>query len=75
MLKVVLTDFTLNDFLEKIKDLRHAGYRQGYDFDFAYFPEKLESNDFSYTVKESRRIEVTFYDDELGLIFKLKNGQ
>ena len=48
MLKVELTDFTLADILEIVADLRRQGYKQGTDFDFAYFPEKIESDNFVY---------------------------
>lgn len=75
MLKVVLTDFVLGDILEAVNNLRMQGYKQGVDFDFAYHPEKIDSNDFSYTIKENRRVEFMFYDEQLGLLFKLKNGQ
>jgi hypothetical protein len=75
MLKVEWTNFTISDVLETVGKLRKEGYQQGKDFDFAYFPEKLESDDFSYTVKEDRRVEFTFYDDELAFLFKLKTNQ
>jgi hypothetical protein len=75
MLKVELTDFTLADILEIVADLRRQGYKQGTDFDFAYFPEKIESDNFVYHTKQERKLEFTFYDDQLGLLFKLKLGQ
>lgn len=75
MLKVVLTDFTLSDILEKVDALRKEGYKQGKDFDFAYYPEKLANDNFTYDKIQERKLEFTFYDNELALIFKLKNGQ
>jgi hypothetical protein len=75
MLKVVLTNFVLGNILETVNDLRKDGYRQGIDFDFAYYPEKFEGNNSFAGKIQERTVEFTFYDDELGLIFKLKSGQ
>lgn len=75
MLKVVLTDFTLSDILEKVNDLRRQGYQQGKDFDFAYYPEKFENNDSFQGKIQERTLEFTFYDEHLGLLFNIKNGQ
>lgn len=75
MLKIVLTDFVLGDILEKVNNLRQEGHQQGRDFDFAYHPEKFEGNNSFAGKIQERTVEFTFYDDELGLIFKLKNGQ
>jgi hypothetical protein len=75
MLKVVLKDFTISDILVTVDGLRKEGYRQGIDFDFAYNPEKFEENDpFKGKIQE-RSLEFTFYDEQLGLLFKLKQGQ
>lgn len=75
MLKVVLTDFVLSDILETVTSLRQQGHRQGQDFDFAYHPEKFEGNNSFAGKIQQRTVEFTFYDEELGLMFKLKNGQ
>jgi hypothetical protein len=75
MLKVIWTDFTISDILEIVDRLRKEGYKQGIDFDFAYYPEKIDSDDFVYHTVQKRRLEFTFYDEQLGLIFRLKNNQ
>ncbi len=75
MLKIVLTDFVLNDILETVNSLRKQGYTQGVDFDFAYYPEKIDSDNFVYHTIQKRKLEFTFYDEQLGLLFKLKQGQ
>jgi len=71
MLTVTLTEFTLGEVLETIADLRAQGYKQGVDFDFTYYPEKVESDDFVYHTKQQRKLEFTFYNEHLGLIFQL----
>ncbi len=75
MLKVVLKDFTINDILVTVDSLRKDGYRQGIDFDFAYHPEKFEENNIFAGKIQERSLEFTFYDEQLGLLFKLRQGQ
>lgn len=71
MLKVTLIDFTISDILETVDSLRAQGYKQGVDFDFAYFPEKTETDNFTYQTVQERKLEFTFYNEHLGLIFQL----
>ncbi len=75
MLKVVLTNFTISDILDTVDGLRKEGYKQGVDFDFSYHPEKFEGNNSFAGKIQERSLEFTFYDEQLGLLFKLKQGQ
>jgi hypothetical protein len=70
MLTVRITDFHIGEVFEKVLDLRKRGYLQGIDFDFKYCPEKYETTD---GVREERAVEFMFYDESLGLLFKLGN--
>ena len=70
MLKVRLTEFELSDILGYVAELRNQGYKQGIDFDFAYFPEKYTEDGFLGIVQR-RAVEFTFYNEHLGLIFQL----
>lgn len=70
MIKVELTEFTLSDILETVASLRRQGYAQGTDFDFTYYPEKYAENGFDGKIQE-RKVEFTFYNEHLALIFKL----
>lgn len=74
MITVTLNNFTLTEMLEIVADLRNQGYRQGQDFDFAYHPEKF-TDQVPYDRIQERHIKFMFYDEQLGLFFKLKQGQ
>ena len=58
MLKIVWTDFTIGDALETVNRLRSEGYKQGADFDFAYFPEKFDDTIFANKIQEIGRAHV-----------------
>ena len=68
MIVVTLTEFNLNEVLETIANLRSQGYKQGVDFDFTYTPTKDDM--FSGKIQD-RKLEFTFYNEHLGLLFKL----
>ena len=61
--------------LEIVYSLRAQGYKQGVDFDFTYTPEKFNNNNSFEEKIQERKLEFTFYDEQLGLVFKLQHGQ
>jgi hypothetical protein len=76
MTKVELHNINMSSVLNIVYNLRHTGYVQGVDFDFAYFPEKLSwdisSGDPFDRIIQTRRVEFYFSDEQAALIFKLK---
>jgi hypothetical protein len=69
MLKVRLTKFHIGDVFGYVGELRAQGYKQGVDFDFAYYPDKY--SDDGWGLVQERAVEFMFYDEQLGLLFKL----
>jgi len=75
MITVTLDDIDLNSIMNIVYNLRHSGYEQGKDFDFAYFPERVQFTfNFGDVVRRPRRTEFSFYDEQLGMMFKLRYG-
>jgi hypothetical protein len=75
MTKVELYNIDMSSMLNIVYNLRHTGYVQGVDFDFAYFPEKLSwggADDPFDRIIQTRRVEFYFSDEQAALIFKLK---
>lgn len=74
--KVELRNIDLNSVLSMVHSLRHSGYVQGEDFDFAYFPEKLAyggyGSDQFDRVLQTKRVEFYFEDEQTAFLFKLK---
>jgi hypothetical protein len=74
--KVELHNIDMNSTLNIVHNLRHSGYVQGKDFDFAYFPEKLSwdisSGDPFDRILQTRRVEFYFEDEQTAFLFKLK---
>ena len=70
MLNVTIDNLRPNDILDMVHMLKREGYQQGVDFDYAYYPEISDS--FSKT--RSRHTIFSFYNEHLGMMFKLKHG-
>lgn len=74
MITVTLDDIDLKSIMNIVYNLRHSGYEQGKDFDFAYFPERVQFTlDFGDVVRRPRRTEFRFNNEELALFFQLKH--
>lgn len=68
MITVELVGIGIGDVLDLVQSLRQEGYLQELDFDFAYYPEEFDG----FTHGRRKRTEFRFYNEQLGLLFKLK---
>lgn len=70
-INIDVVDVELDKILELVRELRSDGLIQGKDFDFKYHPPMSSLfNDAS----EPRHAVFTFYNEQLGFMFKLKHG-
>ena len=73
---MVVTEFKIYRSLDKVLDivytLRSQGLRQGIDFDFTWIPEN--NHGFYNEEQYKKHVVFTFYDDEIAMMFALKNG-
>lgn len=68
---VDIVDLELDKILELVRRLRSEGLVQGKDFDFRYHPP---NSSLFNDVYEPRRAVFIFYDEHIGMLFKLKHG-
>ncbi len=72
MITVTILDERIDSVLDIVHKLKKDGYEQGKDFDFAYHQPTYDT--FGHEPPTRRRTVFSFYDEQLGMMFKLRYG-
>ncbi len=72
MVELKLNDIDIHKLLSIIEELREMGWKNGVDFDFAYY--KPSYDNFSYEAVTQRHVIFTFYNESNASYFMLRWG-
>jgi hypothetical protein len=67
MITIQVTDINLFQVSDSLAYLRERNYKQGVDFDFAYYPSRCDN----FAVDTKKYTEFMFYDESLATWFML----
>lgn len=70
MNQITVIDWNINRIMDVVHDLRAQGLVQGQDFDFAYYPGEVTTDEFH--IATQRRTVFTFYTESMATWFAIK---
>lgn len=70
MTEIKYYNLGIQDHYGMVYSIRVAGFKQGKDFDFAYYPTKWDN--FSYEPVDKEHVVFTFYNESAETWFRLK---